>query len=311
MLLPFARQLLIASLLAATANAATLVDSWAVDYSDGIAVSSYFSDPTAGLTKTTAGVGIRSGIDGQGALKASEYPPGWPSGYPLRYEQYIARRFTALDSFDLKALGASLRIQVKTALSGSLDAGAMFVGITTPTTPVYVGASFGIDFSTITSNPLASSFYNQYGDQIDVVDVDAAVLPNNRWLELDVTVTYDAFANQLVLHLNDWSLYDAAGGGLLLNDALDPSFQGTDVRYDLVGQPTDTLFVRPAFMGLEHVYASNTLMNATVPLWDQFSFTYVTAPEPGGLFLLLGAGLVCCCWRSGGHRAVRALSEDS
>ncbi|MDB6139034.1 MAG: hypothetical protein JWO94_2106 [Verrucomicrobiaceae bacterium] len=125
-----------------------------------------------------------------------------------------------------------------------------------------------------------------------MAEVDAAVQPNDRWLELDVTVTYDAFANQLVLHLNDWSLYDAAGGNLLLDETLDPSFQGTDVRYDLANQPAGTLLVRPAFMGLEHVYDTMPTTAATVPLWDQFRFTYVTAPEPGGWLLLVGAGLV-------------------
>ncbi|MDB6139035.1 MAG: hypothetical protein JWO94_2107 [Verrucomicrobiaceae bacterium] len=144
--LPFALRLLIISLLAATANAATLIDSWAVDSSDGIAVSLYFNDDGAGLSKTPAGAGMRGGFDGQGALKAADLPPAWPSGYPVPYNQYIARRFHSNDSFDLMAPGASLRIQVKTGQQGTLGAGAMFVGITTPTTPVYVGATFGIDF---------------------------------------------------------------------------------------------------------------------------------------------------------------------
>ena len=293
MLIKCLRLLAILCLLPATGGAGTIVDSWAVDSADGIAVSSYFSN-TAGLSKTPAGsFGLQSGIDGHGALTTPSYPPAWPFGYPSSYNQFIASEFTYTPrSFDLLPTGSSLRIQAMTAQAGSLSAGAMFAGVTSSSlsNAVYAGASFGIDLSTLASNPLASSsrIALNYGNRIGAAKVDPAVQPNNRWLGLDITVTYDAFAHQLVLHLNEWSLYDTAGT-LVLADALDPSFQGSDVRYDLAAFPSGSLLVQPAFLGFEHVDETPTTASATRPMWDQFSIAYTTVPEPGSLILLLAS----------------------
>ena len=314
MLIKCLRLLAILCLLPATGGAGTIVDSWAVDSADGIAVSSYFSN-TAGVFKTPAGfAGLWSGIDGLGALSTPDVPPAWPYGYPSSYNEFIASQFRYTPrTFNLLPAGSSLRIRAMTAQAGSLSAGAMFAGVASAglSNAVYAGASFGLDFSTLATNPLSSNFARNYGSRISAVTVDPAVQSNKGWLDLDVTVTYDAFANQLVLHLNEWSLYDTVGT-LVLADALDPSFQGSDVRYDLAAFPSGSLLVQPAFLGLEHVNESPSIINATRPMWDQFSIAYTTVPEPGSLFLLLASGVALMGFRSrvlqargGSGRAVR------